>query len=715
MATDFPAIPLDQKTDKNVKLFLDSLAGRMGYGGRAVTFQDLIESGIVALKPGLKPGDIPPGIDPNDIIDVPSGELPDSPTKPFGLATAGSWGAIFLTWDYQSYNDEYGTEIWRSLVNDRDTASLIAVGDGRAYTDNVGEKQTYFYWVRNRSISQVSGGYNQLVGVQGNSNLITTAEDFVMANPDAQFQPFTIANYGTEQVPDWKILLNGQVIVTSDLSIGQLLTGEMRPNTTFTIGNASIEIGTDGLGLGYINVAGDGGIAGNDYMRLVAGNISSFIYDPDIGSHVAYKELRRIERGVTQHAVETIIPAYFKSEPTVYLSFEDISVYNPAYADQAQSLLMSVGPVIPHATINGAWVFTPTAALALSDGVATEIESINTYTSLNTYQANSAHTFNNCEGITVNFTLGSAKATPSGDFQNRIITVYLDGSLNGGVFNQIGTGSVNLTGDGIDKPLIIEVPTLTPGTWTFRYRFVAADRAGTTPGGAAAYEYDEFNITTGDNFTIVNNPSANSVSQLIQANVPSVTTGWNLYAIDYKVDYNRIAEGWYVEYDRDIVNEPLYSQGEGKATVPGEIPQTINAIGSSVGAQERNGVCDSYPPISDNSYRSVSDSGIAGTAGKISISDNQEPYASGRFTNVACNVLGESVVNQDLVNQGCLFGTGKGTISVSNYNVTYYYRKAIIYSTTPNNHYKVDSLTANLGATNISINAATINWLAVGE
>ena len=107
--------------------------------------------------------------------------------------------------------------------------------------------------------------------------------------------------------------------------------------------------------------------------------------------------------------------------------------------------------------------------------------------------------------------------------------------------------------------------------------------------------------------------------------------------------------------------------------------------------------------------------GITGTNGKISIADNQEPYASGRYTNVATTVNGESIVSQVFIDEGCLLGTAKGQLTISNYNVTYYYRKAIVYSTTPNNHFKVDSIAANLGATNISINAATINWLSVGE
>ena len=57
----------------------------------------------------------------------------------------------------------------------------------------------------------------------------------------------------------------------------------------------------------------------------------------------------------------------------------------------------------------------------------------------------------------------------------------------------------------------------------------------------------------------------------------------------------------------------------------------------------------------------------------------------------------------------------RAKVEINSYDVDYYFRKAITYSTTPNNHFKVDSVVANLGATDISLSVATLTYLAVGE
>lgn len=717
--SNFPAIPLDQKTEKNVKLFLDGLAGRMGIEGRAVTYQDLFDAGMIQLKDGVTLANIHPGTNPGDVVEVPTEELPQNPTTPYDLATAGSMGAIFLTWDYDAYNDEYGTEIWRSPVDDRVTASLIAVSTGRAYTDNVGEKKTYFYWVRNRSSRNIVSGYNLLLGSQGSSNMIMTAEELFLTNPDLDFsdQPFTVVDLTPSPAPDrtWVIVLNGQVIMQGDLSIGQLTTGGVRPNTVFTLGDGVIELGSDSLNDAYALFAGLGGIAENDYLRITNGTINAYVYDLDNNQHILYKSLRHWEASTTQHAVQTLIPGYFKSPPEVYISFEDITVYNHLHPDQDQTLLMNVGPISLVSGTVGSYSFTPTATLVLSNGVQTELEPYNVYlVGINTATYTSLYTFLEAEGVSVNFTVGSAKVTTSGDYQNRIITVYVDGSRDGGAYSQIGTGFANLTGDGVDQIIVVNIPSITKGDWKFKYRFVAADRAGTTPGGADQYNYDQRTITTGSQFTLENNPSNNSISQLIQADVPAMDTGWLLYAIDFSVNYTREAEGWILCYGDCIQQLQKVFQGEGNSFIPNASPETITDIGLT-GGPYTQGLCNTYLPITDHSYDSESDSGTTGTNGKIFISDDQEPYASGRYSNVPAKVDGESVASLITGHNGCLMGASKGTLSISGYNVIYYYRKPIVYSTTPTNHFQVNSVTANLGAQDISLSAATINYLAVGE
>lgn len=707
MAFKLPSIPINQKTDQNVKLAIDTLSGRMNINGRAILFQDLIDMGVVQFKEGISLANITGGVDPGDVLE-PS-ELPANPTTPQSLSTAGSWGAIFLTWAYAAYQGEYGTEIWRSQINDRNTAVLIAVATGRAYTDNVGAKETYYYWVRNRNTAGVVGGYNQLSGVQGDSNLTTTAQDFVMAHPEAQHVPFTIANFGTELDPQWKLLLNGETIITSNLAIGQLITGEMNPNTTFTVGNASLEIGTDSEGLGFINVAGDGGISGNDYLRITQGAIKSYVYSG--GTHVNYKELRRIERGIANSGVQVVIPAYFKAEPTVYLSPHNITVYNPTYSAQAQTLILDEGNVSPHPTIAGSWVFTPIASLALSSGIDSQIETINTTTYNDTpYIVNSAHIFINALGATVKAKAASNRLIDAATYQNRQVTFTVearrsDDSTAWAVVSTETKDIFELT----DTSFTATFSFAYQSDWKLRYTFTPADRTGTFPSGGALYDYANDNSTTGDLFTIATTVANTSLSDEVINTRPARDASWELFEIDYSFTFNAIAEAWVICYD-DCIDFPREDQGYAVVSVPGQTAQ--EAYGNTL-QDPSNGICNDFPSISHATYRKTELlGGTGGTGGKIAITPNDPLYLAGKYTASLCTANGEKRTSQFLF---CDVGNARASLEILSYNVTYYYRKAKAFTTDPTNHYEVNSVDADLGAIDVSVGVAVINWLAVGE
>lgn len=718
--SNFPSIPLDQKTEKNVKLFLDGLAGRMGIEGRAVTFQDLFDSGIIQLKPGITINDIQPGTNPGDVVDVPTGELPDNPTTPINLGASSSWGAVFLDWDYAAYNDEYGTEIWRSLVNDRTVADLIAVATGRTYKDIIGALEVnYFYWVRNRSASNTVSGYNQLPGVAGGSNLKTSVADFVMARPDVleEFLPFAIESFSNDVNGDpiWTMLLNADVLVAGDLAIGQLVTGEMPEGVEFTIGNGSIQMVTDtgsGNALGSIIVTGNGGIAGNDYLRISNSAVVSQVWDESQGKHVDYKELKRLERGITQNGVQTTIEPYFKEVPKVYLSFEDITVYNKDHATQNQTLVMNVGPVLPASPFDGSWYFTPTATLVISDGIETQPEPYNVYLVNNDNGSyTSLHTFTGAEGVSVIFTVGSTKFTASGDYQNRRITVYVDGELNGvGGYNQIGTGFADLKGDGTDIQLTVAIPALTSGDWKFQYRFVAADRTGTTPGTGIIYEYADDNSNQGDLVNLLTDTIDIQKSADIINYRPTRGAEWNLYAVDYSFDYGWLVEAWCVKLTFGTIHPT--EAGAAEVSIPGESGGKDVRASSCINLGDVAD-CGSFPPVSAGTYVSNSGNGNGGTNGKITITENDPLYLAGKYTPSQMTANGSH--NGEYCPAGTYKGTGKANIVITGYNVSYYYRKVVAQNLDRTNHFQVNSVTANLGAVDISINNSTINWLAAGE
>lgn len=717
----FPSIPL-KGTDKNSKLFLDMLAGRMGFNNTVVTMGDLYNMGFVGIAGGLRPDQLPPGVNPGDVIkpitpgDGDSVDV-ENPTTPKQLTTAGSWGAIFLAWDFPAYSGHYATEIWRNNENDLSTASLVATATGRTYTDYVGEKIGKYYWVRNRNIADTVGGYNGSTGIYGESNLVTTAEDFVLANPEAEYVPFTIVNYGDDANPDWKMLLNGQVIITSDLSIGQLITGEMRPNTRFTIGNGSIELGTDTNGLGFMQVSGDGGIVGNDYLYLNAGELNMYVYDPNQGQHVKYKQLRRIERGTANSGSEVIIPPYFKAEPYVQLSISNISSYNANFPDQSQMIQVNTGAITPVDGVLGSYKFTPIAELYLADGVVSDVKNYDsgTLTNVDTWVKEDTKTYLNAKQFQVTFDVRSQKRATADSWQNRQVTIEIQGKLNGAAYTTLVTQVVELTGD--NTPILVNIDTgvLTQGDWQLQFVFTAGDRSGTTPAPGQDYDYyEDLNVTAGDEFTLVNDAddvAGNEYSQLIQSHRPNPGSGWNLYAIDFKVNYNRQVEAWQICYADCNEVLPKNSRGTATGIVPGKT--NLSVTGNNATGGYNTPLCNQYLSSSDKTYKTSSDSGVAGTGGKINITENSEPYISGRYSNELAKAQGGSAQSTSI--STCFYGTAKTTLTISGYDVSYYYRKPKPQDFNTYNRFIVETVSADLGATAIPVGNATLNWIAVGE
>ena len=632
--------------------------------------------------------------------------IADVPTVPHSLTTAQSFAAIFLSWGYAAYNGQYGTEIWRSQVDDILTATLIATASGTKYTNNVGEKAAYFYWIRNRNINGVVSGYNSASGTPGASNMVLTAEDFVLDNPDAEFQAFTIANYGDVITPDWKLLLNGQVIVTSDLSIGQLLSGEMQPNTTFTIGNSSIEIGTDGAGLGYMNIAGDGGITGNDYLRVTNGSVTAFVYAN--GGHVQYKELRRVERGVANHGVEVFIPGFFRFEPTVYLTPYNITVYNNKYKNQNQSLLIQAGEITPVIGQEGSWKFTPLALLALTAEIFTQVEIIEITTSADSYSAISTFEYLLATGGFVRAQISSFRLLNEGTYQKRTST--LDVYASEDTVNYILVGSLTRAHETSLTDLNFDVTITLPyqSDWIFRYDFSSADTTGTFPSGIDVYEYAEDISTTGTPLTLETTAATASKTQLVESTRPVRDGSWELYQVKYAYTYDWTVEGWTIEWSNGDDN------GQALIDLPDEFSTHIvqsPSLGSGTGITP---VCNGYPAFNTVGPLYAVKSGTATKdLGTILVNaGNTALLHAGQYSADTIRTRGQSVTADC---SGSLAGYARSYLSITGFDVTYYYRRVKTSSTTPTNHYKVLSVDVNLGATNISISTAVINYLAVGE
>lgn len=171
-ATKVPALKnVPVKIDRELRDTLESMREaqeiRLGRRGdpldRAITLRELIDSGM-AKKLTNRP------FDPNGIPDfIPGDDEPGDlniPPAPTGLEASGAFTEIIIDWDPAQYSNHAYTEVWRSRDDEIGTAILITTTSSFIVTDSVGYDQTYFYWVRFVSTSNVKGPFNQTNGTK---------------------------------------------------------------------------------------------------------------------------------------------------------------------------------------------------------------------------------------------------------------------------------------------------------------------------------------------------------------------------------------------------------------------------------------------------------------------------------------------------------------------------------------------------------------------
>ncbi|WP_422450823.1 MULTISPECIES: hypothetical protein [unclassified Endozoicomonas] len=299
-------------------------------------------------------------------------------------------------------------------------------------------------------------------------------------------------------------------------------------------------------------------VTGNDYLVLKQGRIESYIYTARAG-HVRYKEVRRTESGVGRNGQAVIVPAYFKSQPTINLYPRDITVYNADYPDQSQRLELYHTTPQPYGLIEGAWVFFPYARLLLADGSKTEANG-------KIYQGagNNAQWFSydtdQVKKVTVKGRVASSRSTGSGGtWQNRKVTMTLKYRPDNR--DWIDGESVTVDIDQFTTHDLEISQTLTQGNYDVGVQFFAEDREGTFNSGEVTYDYKNEDWGGNDwQKTLSPNGSAQTVRHNIAINNPALT-GWeitkilffarvdirleirNLYLYESKVWGNDIAKG----------------------------------------------------------------------------------------------------------------------------------------------------------------------------
>ena len=161
----------ERRFGESLKENLDVICGLRGDDlDKAVTFRDLLDSGIAKLAAGSGVfNGSSGGITPDPWL--PDIGIPPAPTN---LTANGAFQSILLNWDMQQYYGHSAVEIYRHTSDSIADATLVAsvYGFTSLYSDNVGGDKSYWYWVRGVNQNGVYGPYNSSTGTNG-----TTAPD----------------------------------------------------------------------------------------------------------------------------------------------------------------------------------------------------------------------------------------------------------------------------------------------------------------------------------------------------------------------------------------------------------------------------------------------------------------------------------------------------------------------------------------------------------
>ena len=156
----------EKRFGETLKQNLDVLQGNRGDKlDRAVTFRDLLDTGIVKLAAGVT------NFNGNSssvavVTEVPNLIIPPAPTN---RQASGAFQNIILEWNLQIYAGHSFVQVFRHTSDVIASATLIAQVSGftGVYSDAVGSGADFYYWVRAVNQNGVTGPFNSSTGTRG--------------------------------------------------------------------------------------------------------------------------------------------------------------------------------------------------------------------------------------------------------------------------------------------------------------------------------------------------------------------------------------------------------------------------------------------------------------------------------------------------------------------------------------------------------------------
>ena len=156
----------EKRFGETLKQNLEILQGTRGDKlDRAVTFRDLLDTGIVRLASGMT------SFNGNSSSVAVVNEIPNLiiPPAPTNLQASGAFQNIILEWNLQIYAGHSFVQVFRHTSDVIASATLIAQVSGftGVYSDAVGSGADFYYWVRAVNQNGVAGPFNSSTGTRG--------------------------------------------------------------------------------------------------------------------------------------------------------------------------------------------------------------------------------------------------------------------------------------------------------------------------------------------------------------------------------------------------------------------------------------------------------------------------------------------------------------------------------------------------------------------
>jgi len=199
--TSIPALPSPTNDPAQIKIFLDKVKEILeiyeGIRGskydQVVTWRDLFLQGVVEIKAGgtlYAPQPVTPAVS----IPVTGNDF-TPPPAPENLVVGSGLANNVLTWDAAIYGNHALTEVWRASTDVLGSAVLIGTTDSFIYADNVGEtSQTFYYWIRFVSKTNVVGPYNSSTGTVATTEAVDSTRIVDAAIVTAKIADLAVTN-----------------------------------------------------------------------------------------------------------------------------------------------------------------------------------------------------------------------------------------------------------------------------------------------------------------------------------------------------------------------------------------------------------------------------------------------------------------------------------------------------------------------------------------